>query len=80
MPPGVSVSELESDGGDLFFCGGGSSGKVRTSAPPQTRLRDGQRLHEEVIEAALAAVFDTSTSRRYYFILNSSGIRSGQRL
>lgn len=30
MPPGVSVSGLESDGGDRFFCGGGSSGKVRT--------------------------------------------------
>ena len=30
MPPGVGVSGLESDGGDQFFCGGGSSGKVRT--------------------------------------------------
>ena len=30
MPPGVFVSGLESDGGDLFFCGGGRSGKVRT--------------------------------------------------
>jgi glutamine cyclotransferase len=29
MPPGVGVSGLESDGGDRFFCGGGSSGKVR---------------------------------------------------
>ena len=29
MPPGVYVSGLESDGGDQFFCGGGSSGKVR---------------------------------------------------
>src|SRR6267378_1605591 len=29
MPPGVHVSGLESDGGDQFFCGGGSSGKVR---------------------------------------------------
>jgi glutamine cyclotransferase len=29
MPPGVSVSGLESDGGDRFFCGGESSGKVR---------------------------------------------------
>jgi len=29
MPLGVSVSGLESDGGDRFFCGGGSSGKVR---------------------------------------------------
>ena len=29
MPPGMGVSGLESDGGDRFFCGGGSSGKVR---------------------------------------------------
>jgi len=29
LPPGVSVSGLESDGADQFFCGGGSSGKVR---------------------------------------------------
>ena len=27
MPAGVGVSGLESDGGDCFFCGGGSSGK-----------------------------------------------------
>jgi glutamine cyclotransferase len=29
MPAGVIVTGLESDGGDLFFCGGGSSGTVR---------------------------------------------------
>jgi hypothetical protein len=29
MPPGVAVSGLESNGSDTFFCGGGSSGKVR---------------------------------------------------
>jgi outer membrane protein assembly factor BamB len=29
MPPGVGVSGLESDGADLFYAGGGSSGKVR---------------------------------------------------
>jgi len=29
MPAGVIVSGLESDGGDQFFCGGGSSGTVR---------------------------------------------------
>jgi glutamine cyclotransferase len=34
MPNGVSVSGLESDGGDRFFCGGGSSGKVRTVRRP----------------------------------------------
>lgn len=35
MPPGASVSGLESDGGDRFFCGGGSSGKVRTVRRPR---------------------------------------------
>jgi len=29
MPTGTAVSGLESDGADLFYCGGGSSGKVR---------------------------------------------------
>jgi glutamine cyclotransferase len=29
MPAGLIVSGLESDGGDKFFCGGGTSGKVR---------------------------------------------------
>ena len=29
MPPGISVSGLEFDGDDQFFCGGGRSGKVR---------------------------------------------------
>jgi glutamine cyclotransferase len=29
MPAGVNVSGLESDGADLFFCGGGGTGKVR---------------------------------------------------
>ena len=35
MPPGVGVSGLESDGGDLFFCGGGKSGKVRAVRRPK---------------------------------------------
>ena len=35
MPPGVGVSGLESDGGDQFFCGGGSSGKLRTVRRPK---------------------------------------------
>src|SRR5689334_7659093 len=35
MPPGVGVSGLESDGGDQFFCGGASSGKVRTVRRPK---------------------------------------------
>ena len=34
MPPGTGVSGLESDGGDRFFCGGGSSGKVRAVRKP----------------------------------------------
>jgi outer membrane protein assembly factor BamB len=37
MPPGAGVSGLESDGGDLFFCGGGASGKVRTVRRPKRR-------------------------------------------
>jgi glutamine cyclotransferase len=35
MPPGIGVSGLESDGGDRFFCGGGSSGKVRAVRRPK---------------------------------------------
>jgi glutamine cyclotransferase len=35
MPPGTSVSGLESDGGDRFFCGGGKSGKVRIVRRPR---------------------------------------------
>jgi glutamine cyclotransferase len=35
MPAGVNVSGLESDGGDLFFCGGGGSGKVRAVRRPK---------------------------------------------
>ncbi len=34
MPPGASVSGLESDGGDQFFCGGGDSGKIRAVRRP----------------------------------------------
>jgi glutamine cyclotransferase len=34
MPAGVGVSGLESDGRDQFFCGGGSSGKVRAVRRP----------------------------------------------
>ena len=35
MPAGTAVSGLESDGGDRFFCGGGSSGKVRAIRRPK---------------------------------------------
>ncbi|KJC59123.1 glutamine cyclotransferase [Bradyrhizobium sp. LTSPM299] len=39
MPPGVNVSGLESDGGDRFFCGGGSAkNTVRAIARPK-RIR-----------------------------------------
>jgi len=34
MPAGTMVSGLESDGGDRFFCGGGSSGKLRAIRRP----------------------------------------------
>jgi glutamine cyclotransferase len=34
MPPGIGISGLESDGGDQFFCGGGTSGKVRAVRRP----------------------------------------------
>jgi glutamine cyclotransferase len=39
MPPGAGVSGLESDGGDQFFCGGGSSGKVRAVRRPRREAR-----------------------------------------
>jgi len=34
MPAGLIISGLESDGADRFFCGGGSSGKIRTVRRP----------------------------------------------
>jgi glutamine cyclotransferase len=35
MPSGTGVSGLESDGAELFYCGGGSSGKVRAVRRPR---------------------------------------------
>jgi len=35
MPPGITVSGLESDGGERFYCGGGNSGKVRAVRRPR---------------------------------------------
>lgn len=35
MPEGTGVSGLESDGADLFYCGGGGSGKVRAVRRPR---------------------------------------------
>src|SRR5262249_26089079 len=43
MPRGVTVSGLESDGGDLFFCGGGNSGKVRVVRRPKPHSTSGSR-------------------------------------
>jgi glutamine cyclotransferase len=42
MPPGVEVSGLESDGTDQFFCGGGSSGKVRVVRRPRRGAASGR--------------------------------------
>ena len=39
MPEGVSVSGLESNGDDLFFCGGASTGKVRAVRKPTKRAQ-----------------------------------------
>ena len=36
MPRGAGVSGLESDGADLFYCGGGASGKVRAVRRPKS--------------------------------------------
>jgi DNA-binding beta-propeller fold protein YncE len=35
MPAGAGISGLESDGADLFYCGGGPSGKVRAVRRPK---------------------------------------------
>jgi len=37
MPRGMTVSGLESDGGDRFFCGGDRTGKVRAVKRPRKR-------------------------------------------
>ncbi len=39
MPRGTGVSGLESDGADLFYCGGGASGKVRAVRRPNGEKR-----------------------------------------
>lgn len=36
MPTGMNISGLESDGADLFYCGGGGSGKVRAVKRPRS--------------------------------------------
>jgi glutamine cyclotransferase len=39
MPRGTAVSGVESDGGSLFYCGGGSSGKIRAVRRPKPGQR-----------------------------------------
>lgn len=41
MPQGAGISGLESDGRDTFFCGGGTSGKVRAVRRPRRRQGHG---------------------------------------
>jgi glutamine cyclotransferase len=43
MPRGVGISGLESDGRDLFFCGGGPTGKVRAVRRPRRGARAAAR-------------------------------------
>jgi glutamine cyclotransferase len=43
MPAGANVSGLESDGADLFYCGGGPSGKVRAVRRPAKRAAAAKR-------------------------------------
>jgi len=43
MPQGVFVSGLESDGADLFYAGGGGSGKVRAVRRPSRQPKSGSR-------------------------------------
>src|ERR1700684_3055882 len=43
MPAGMGVSGLESDKRDLFFCGGGRSGKVRAIRRPRSVLPRNRR-------------------------------------
>jgi glutamine cyclotransferase len=37
MPTGTNISGLESDGADLFYCGGGGTGKVRAVRRPRRK-------------------------------------------
>jgi glutamine cyclotransferase len=38
MPAGTGISGLESDGENIFYCGGGASGKVRAVRRPKTAV------------------------------------------
>jgi glutamine cyclotransferase len=46
MPAGVGVSGLESDGGERFYCGGGSTGRVRAVRRPRRAAADTTGLEE----------------------------------
>jgi glutamine cyclotransferase len=39
MPAGIGISGMESDGADLFYCGGGNSGKIRAVRRPKAAQR-----------------------------------------
>jgi glutamine cyclotransferase len=39
MPRGAAVSGMESDGAELFYCGGGPSGKIRAVRRPKAEKR-----------------------------------------
>lgn len=43
MPAGAGVSGLESNGDDLFFCGGGPSGTIRAVRRPKRHAESGRR-------------------------------------
>jgi glutamine cyclotransferase len=43
LPPGITVTGLESDGMDRFFCGGGKSGKIRAVRRPKRGSATGGR-------------------------------------
>ncbi len=63
MPRGAGVSGLESDGGDRFFCGGGSSGKVRAVRRPR-RGSAAKPKKDERTEGALTNVRSLQRRRR----------------
>jgi glutamine cyclotransferase len=47
MPDGIYVSGLESNGRDRFFCGGGTSGKIRAVRRPAQGSAEGSKKKEK---------------------------------
>jgi glutamine cyclotransferase len=47
MPGGIYVSGLESNGRDRFFCGGGTSGKIRAVRRPGQGLAEDSKTREK---------------------------------